>query len=170
MKFFIIACCFCFLAVVLFLDVWKYFSRTRHPEYYTGLKVVPILMVAKIFLGIYYNLSVGINLPTATLPGPGSPLAEQLLYFCLTAFIPVWGYMALLCIITILCYGFMMVTSYALGQKHYPVPYAKKNSSPILLLHFTLWRTPGILVAGSKCLDKSSGRIVADGFIYFVYS
>jgi O-antigen/teichoic acid export membrane protein len=41
-------------------------------------------------------------------------------------FIPVWGYLAC-AIATVLCYGFMMVVSYSLGQKHYPVPYAWKK-------------------------------------------
>jgi len=127
MKFFIIACCFCFLAVVLFLDVWKYFMGTRHPEYYTGLKVVPILMVAKIFLGAYYNLSVWYKITDRNLTGAwitigGAAITILFNWF----FIPVWGYMAC-AIATILCYGFMMVTSYVLGQKHYPVPYAKKK-------------------------------------------
>jgi len=59
MKFFVIACCLCFLAVMLFLDIWKYFMGVKkHPEYLTGLKVVPILMLGKIFLGVYYNLSI----------------------------------------------------------------------------------------------------------------
>ena len=62
MKFFLLACCFCFLGVVLFLDVWKYFMGKSHPEYWTGLKVVPILMLAKLFLGVYYNLSNGLSI------------------------------------------------------------------------------------------------------------
>jgi O-antigen/teichoic acid export membrane protein len=127
MKFFIIACCFCFLAVVLFLDIWKYFMGTRHPEYYTGLKVVPILMVAKIFLGAYYNLSVWYKLTNRNLTGAwitigGAAITILFNWF----FIPVWGYMAC-AIATVLCYGFMMVISYSLGQKHYRIPYAWKK-------------------------------------------
>ncbi len=127
MKFFIIACCFCFLAVVLFLDIWKYFMGTRHVEYYTGLKVVPVLMVAKIFLGAYYNLSVWYKLTNRNLTGAwitlgGAAITVLFNWF----FIPVWGYTAC-AIATILCYGFMMITSYLLGQKHYPIPYAWKK-------------------------------------------
>ena len=158
MKFFIIACCFCFLAVVLFLDVWKYFMGTRHPEYYTGLKVVPILMVAKIFLGAYYNLSVWYKLTDRNLTGAwitigGAAITILFNWF----FIPVWGYMAC-AIATILCYGFMMVTSYVLGQKHYPVPYAKKKliayivicillfgiHQAFLLLDLNIWINRGV--------------------------
>lgn len=127
MKFFIIACCFCFLAVVLFLDIWKYFMGTRHPEYYTGLKVVPVLMVAKIFLGAYYNLSIWYKITNRNLTGAWITLGGAAITILFNwFFIQELGYMAC-AIATILCYGFMMVMSYTLGQKHYPIPYAWKK-------------------------------------------
>jgi len=127
MKFFIIACCICFLAVVLFLDIWKYFMGTRHPEYYTGLNVVPILMVSKIFLGAYYNLSIWYKLTNRNLTGAWITLGGAAITILFNwFFIPVWGYTAC-AIATILCYGFMMITSYLLGQKYYPIPYAWKK-------------------------------------------
>ncbi len=127
MKFFVIACCFCFLGVTLFLDTWKYFMGTKHPEYYTGLKVVPLLMTAKIFLGIYYNLSIWYKIKERNLTGAWITLAGAGITIAFNwIFIPILGYMAC-AIATVLCYGFMMVISYTLGQKHYPVPYAWKK-------------------------------------------
>jgi len=127
MKFFVIACCFCFLAVVLFLDIWKYFMGTAHPEYYTGLKVVPVLMLAKIFLGVYYNLTIWYKLTNRTLTGAWITLAGAAITILVNwIFIPILGYMAC-AIATLLCYGFMMTMSYTLGQKYYPVPYAWKK-------------------------------------------
>lgn len=127
MKFFVIACCFCFLGVTLFLDIWKYFMGTAHPEYYSGLKVVPLLMTAKIFLGIYYNLSIWYKIKEKNLTGAWITIGGALITIAINwFFIPVWGYTAC-AIATILCYGFMMVMSYYLGQKYYPVPYAVKK-------------------------------------------
>jgi O-antigen/teichoic acid export membrane protein len=127
MKFFVIACCFCFLAVVLYLDVWKYFMGTRHPEYYSGLHIVPILMVAKIFLGIYYNLSIWYKLKEKNLTGAWITIGGAVITIAFNwFFIPLIGYIAC-AIATVLCYGFMMTVSYLLGQKHYPVPYAWKK-------------------------------------------
>ena len=127
MKFFVIACCFCFLGVTLFLDIWKYFMGTAHKEYYTGLKVVPLLMTAKIFLGIYYNLSIWYKIKERNLTGAWITLGGALITVVFNwIFIPILGYMAC-AIATVLCYGFMMVVSYTLGQKHYPVPYAWKK-------------------------------------------
>ncbi|MBC7873664.1 MAG: oligosaccharide flippase family protein [Ferruginibacter sp.] len=127
MKFFVIACCFCFLGVTLFLDIWKYFMGTAHPEYYTGLKVVPLLMTAKIFLGIYYNLSIWYKIKEKNLTGAWITLGGAAITIVFNwIFIPILGYMAC-AIATVLCYGFMMVVSYLLGQKHYPIPYAWKK-------------------------------------------
>lgn len=127
MKFFVIACCFCFLGVTLFLDIWKYFMGTAHPEYYSGLKVVPLLMTAKIFLGIYYNLSIWYKIKEKTLTGAWITLGGAAITVIFNwIFIPILGYMAC-AIATVLCYGFMMVVSYSLGQKYYPIPYAWKK-------------------------------------------
>lgn len=160
MKFFVIACCFCFLGVTLFLDIWKYFMGTRHPEYYSGLKVVPLLMTAKIFLGIYYNLSIWYKIKDRNLTGAWITLAGAGITILFNwIFIPIWGYMAC-AIATVLCYGFMMVVSYRLGQKHYPVPYAWKKilayiviclllfglHQAFLLLELNRWANRGLAI------------------------
>ena len=164
MKFFVIACCLCFLGVTLFLDVWKYFMGTRHPEYYTGLKVVALLMTSKIFLGIYYNLSIWYKIKEKTLTGAWITLGGAAITILFNwLFIPILGYTAC-AIATVLCYGFMMVVSYVLGQRHYPIPYAWKKilayigtclllfglHQGFLLLEFSRWinRGAGILFFG----------------------
>lgn len=123
MKFFVITCCCCFLLVVLFLDFWKYFMGKSHPEYWTGLKVVPILLMAKIFLGIYYNLSVWYKITNRNQTGAwitlGGVAVTLILNFLL---VPFMGYTGC-AIATLVCYATMMISSYLLGQKHFPVPY-----------------------------------------------
>ena len=125
MKFFVIVICFMFLVVALFLDIWKYFLSK--PIYWTGLKVVPILLLANLFLGIYYNLSIWYKVTQKTLVGAYITLIGVVLTIAINYFfIPVIGYMACAWA-TIICYGTMMVISYFWGQKHYPVPYAWKK-------------------------------------------
>jgi O-antigen/teichoic acid export membrane protein len=128
MKFFVIACCFCFLGVVLYLDIWKHFMGVRrHPEYLQGLGVVPILMLSKIFLGAYYNLSIWYKLTNRNTIGAMITIGGAIVTILINYFlIPYWGYMAC-ALANLACYGFMMVSSYMLGQKHYPVPYAWKK-------------------------------------------
>ena len=125
MKFFVITISFMFRVVVLFLDVWKYFIQ--NPKQWEGLRVVPILLLANMFLGIYYNLSIWYKLSNRTLSGAWITLMGAAITLVVNAlFIPSFGYMACAWA-TFLCYGSMMVISYLWGQKAYPVPYASKK-------------------------------------------
>ncbi|MEI6948530.1 oligosaccharide flippase family protein [Paraflavisolibacter sp. H34] len=132
MKFFVITICFMFLVVALFLDGWKYFISNH--ALWEGLKVVPVLLLANMFLGIYYNLSIWYKLSNKTMAGAwitvvGAVITLLINYF----FIPVYGYMACAWA-TFACYGTMMVISYVWGQKHYPVPYPWKKLVIYILL------------------------------------
>ena len=125
MKFFVITLCLMFLLVVLYLDIWKQFIR--NPKMWIGLKVVPILLLANMFLGIYYNLSVWYKLGHKTMAGAwitliGAAITLFINYF----FIPYFSYMACAWA-TFACYGSMMVVSFIWGQKEYPIPYAWKK-------------------------------------------
>jgi O-antigen/teichoic acid export membrane protein len=132
MKFFVITICTMFLVVMLYLDVWKHFIS--NPRMWVGLRVVPILLIANMCLGVYYNLSIWYKLSnntragaTITLIGAGITL---LINYTL---IPYFGYMACAWA-TLLCYGSMMLLSYFWGQKVYHVPYATRK----LLTYFTI--------------------------------
>ncbi|HMU45449.1 MAG TPA: oligosaccharide flippase family protein [Chitinophagaceae bacterium] len=125
MKFFVLVICLMFLVVALYLDIWKYFlSKT---DYWTGLKVVPILLLANMFLGIYYNLSVWYKLTNKTMAGAWITIIGALLTIVINyLFIPRFGYMACAWA-TFVCYGSMMVISFVWGQKEYRIPYAWKK-------------------------------------------
>ncbi len=171
MKFFVIACCICFLGVTLFLDIWKHFmSVNTHPNYALGLKVVPILMLAKIFLGIYYNLSIWYKLKNKNLTGAAITLGGALITVVFNwIFIPIWGYMAC-AIATLLCYGFMMVTSYLLGQKHYPIPYAWKKLLAYIVISVLLFLVHYLIRSYSEniWLTHGAGVVLLFLFTFFV--
>jgi O-antigen/teichoic acid export membrane protein len=114
-----------FLIVALYLDVWKQFIRKE--EMWVGLRVVPILLLANMFLGIYYNLSVWFKLSNKTMAGAWITLVGASITLTINYFlIPYFGYMACAWA-TFSCYGSMMVISYIWGQKAYPIPYAWKK-------------------------------------------
>jgi O-antigen/teichoic acid export membrane protein len=124
MKFFVIILSVAFLAVSLFMTIWKYFIG---PAYREGLGIVPIMLLANVFLGIYYNLTVWYKLSDKTIYGVwitliGSAISVLVNYI----FIPRYGLMACAWA-TFICYGTMMVTSYLWGQKFYRIPYAWKK-------------------------------------------
>jgi O-antigen/teichoic acid export membrane protein len=125
MKFFVITLCLMFLIVAMYLDIWKQFIR--NPKMWVGLKVVPILLLANMFLGIYYNLSVWFKLGNKTVAGAwitliGAAITLFINYF----FIPYFSYMACAWA-TFACYGSMMVVCFIWGQKEYRIPYAWKK-------------------------------------------
>jgi O-antigen/teichoic acid export membrane protein len=137
MKFFVITICVMFLVVALFLDDWKHFIQ--NPVMWAGLKVVPILLLANMFLGIYYNLSIWYKLSNKTIAGAwitiiGAVLTLAINYF----FIPSFGYMACAWA-TFFCYGSMMVISYTWGQKEYRIPYAWKKLCAYIVIVVALY-------------------------------
>jgi O-antigen/teichoic acid export membrane protein len=114
-----------FLMVALYLDIWKEFIR--NPAMYVGLKVVPILLLANIFLGIYYNLSIWYKLSNKTMAGAWITIIGAIITITINYLaIPYFGFMASAWA-TFFCYGTMMVISYKWGQKVYPIPYATKK-------------------------------------------
>lgn len=121
MNYFVITICIMFLAVMLFLDVWKYFIP--NPIMWEGLKVVPILLIANMCLGVYYNLSIWYKLSHSTRPGATITFVGAGITLLINfLFIPYFGYVACAWA-TMLCYASMMVISYVWGQRVYPVPY-----------------------------------------------
>jgi O-antigen/teichoic acid export membrane protein len=124
MKFFVMIISVMFLAVSLFLPIWKYINGS---SYWEGLVVVPALLMANIFLGIYYNLSVWYKLSNKTLYGAWITLIGTVITIVGNyIFIPIYGYSAC-ALTTCICYGTMMVISFIWGQKNYPIPYAWKK-------------------------------------------
>lgn len=121
MRYFIIVCSLIFLLVMLYLDIFKYFIRTR--EYWAGLNVVPILLMANLFLGVYYNLSIWYKITDKTKLGAVVSIIGALITLILNFWwIPLFGYMGSAWA-TLVCYFSMALISYVLGHKYYPVPY-----------------------------------------------
>lgn len=120
MKFFIIFGLFIFLGVMFYLDLLKYFIS---PRYFSGLKVVPIVMAAEFFFGIFFNLSLWYKLTDRTIWGTWFSLGGLAITLAINIiFVPHYGYIACAWA-AFCCYGAMMVASYIIGQKKYPINY-----------------------------------------------
>ncbi len=127
MKFFVIACCFMFMIISLFLDFWKILIASKFKEYAEGIHIVPVLAMGSVFLGIYYNLAIWYKLTNKNMFGAYITLAGAAITIILNIWwIPIFGYTGSAWA-TFICYGFMMVISYTQGQKYYMIPYAKKK-------------------------------------------
>ena len=125
MNLFVAMVCLVFLFVSLNIDLFKHFIQNE--SYWEGLPVVPILLLANVFLGIYYNQSIWYKLSGKTQYGAYIALIGAALTIGINVlFIPRYGYMASAWA-TFIVYAVQMVLSYFLGQKHYPIPYNVKK-------------------------------------------
>ncbi|NNC83281.1 MAG: oligosaccharide flippase family protein, partial [Flavobacteriales bacterium] len=121
MNFFILTVCSIFLLVTLYLDLFKYFIPNE--AYWVGLGIVPILLMANIFQGIYYNLSFWYKFIDKTSYGAVLALIGAALTLILNfIYIPQYGYQACAWV-TFTAYGTIMLLSYFIGQRFYPIPY-----------------------------------------------
>ena len=120
MKFFIIFALFIFMGVMFYIDILKYFIS---PAYFSGLKVVPIIMIAELFFGIFFNLSVWYKLTDKTIWGTWFSLGGLAVTLLLNIIlVPRMGYMGCAWA-AFFCYATMMVASYYTGRKRFPIPY-----------------------------------------------
>ncbi|MES2557065.1 MAG: oligosaccharide flippase family protein [Bacteroidota bacterium] len=121
MNYFVAIMCIIFLGIALNLDIFKYFITSE--TYRVGLPVVPILLMANVFLGIYLNQSIWYKLSDQTKFGAYIALGGAFLTILINyLFIPSYGYMASAWA-TMIVYGAQMVASYLLGQKYFPIRY-----------------------------------------------
>jgi O-antigen/teichoic acid export membrane protein len=128
MDYFIITVSLIFLATMLYLDdfVLRLLVGKR---YWEGKGVIPILMMANLFLGVYYNLSIWYKLTSKTHWGAWLSVIGAVITLALNFWwIPlspdhlIYGYLGSAWA-TFICYGAMMILSYFIGQKYFPVPY-----------------------------------------------
>lgn len=120
-HYFIIVCCFILLSVSINMDIIKYLLGDK--EYWEGLPIVPVLLVAYLFLGVYYNMSVWFKLTDKTYFGTILAIGGAVITIVGNyILIPIAGYMGS-SVVTLLCYFSMTVGCYLLGQRYYPIPY-----------------------------------------------
>ena len=137
LEFFVICGALILLIVVVFVDVLK-LILIPNEAYWEAMKVVPILLLAYLFLGIYHNLSVWYKITDRTkfgayisVIGAGITLLVNLM------FITSFNYMAS-AMATLAAYFSMTLLSYYFGRKHYPIPYNIKKISIYLILAISL--------------------------------
>ncbi|MVN19973.1 lipopolysaccharide biosynthesis protein [Mucilaginibacter arboris] len=137
MDYFVIVVALIAVALTANIELLKYFVRggsvALQNQYWSGLKVVPILLFGYVSLGIYMNLSVWYKLSDQTKYGLYiSGIGAILTIILNIIFIPKYSYIASAWI-SLIAYATMMVLSYILGQKNYPIPYHLKKNVAYLL-------------------------------------
>lgn len=130
-KYFVIFGSLMTLGVIVFADVLK-LIMIRDSSYWNAMGVVPLIILANFFLGIYTNLSVWYKLTNQTHIGAYISIVGAIITLVLNyLLIPIMSYYGS-AIATIAAYGTMMIISYILGNKYYPIPYDMKKISSYL--------------------------------------
>ena len=155
MKYFVVFTLLAFLAVIGYMDLLKYLIGS---DYWSGLRVVPIVMAAEIMMGVYFNLSFWYKLIDKTIWGAWFSGAGCLVLVIVNVvFVPRYGYMA--------CawagfagYGTAMLLSYLVGQRHYPINYPVKDMAVYVVVAIVLclamrWANASLPVWGALSVN-----------------
>ena len=135
MDYFVMVCSFIFVFTMLFIDdlaslLIRNKSYFSHPD---GMTIVPILLMANLFLGVFYSISVWYRLTDNTKKGSQLSIAAAILTVVLNVLlIPKYGFLASAWA-TLIVYVFLAVSNYLMGQRYYPVPYNLPKLGSILL-------------------------------------
>jgi O-antigen/teichoic acid export membrane protein len=168
MNFFIAAVALVFLVVSLNIDIFKLFIRNE--SYYVGLGVVPILLLANVFLGIYFNQSIWYKLSGQTKYGAYIAIVGATLTILINViFIPYFGYFASAWA-TLIVYASQMVLSYYLGQKHYPIKYNLRKFGLYLGSALLIYLIASLVDLENGTLKFVIHNILILGYIGMIYS
>ena len=165
MKYFIIFALFIFLGVMFYIDILKYFVG---PAYYPGLRVVPIVMLGELFFGIYFNLSLWYKLIDQTRWGAYfSTIGCVATVSIILLFGPSYGYMACAWA-SFFCNLLMMLLSYFVGQKKFPIEYDLKSAFLYFGVATVLYVAGMALPIQSEWLRLGYRTILLGVFIAFI--
>lgn len=167
MQYFAIALALLFVGLVANIEILKYFiqsGKDNPGSYWVGLPAVPFLLFGYVCLGIYTNLSIWYRLSDQTRFGLYISLVGAVVTIILNfILIPKFSYMGSAWV-SLIAYFSMMIISYLLGQKHYPIPYQIKKIgiyllSSVVLVILSFWVFQRNIYIGNALLLLFAGVI-----------
>lgn len=155
-----------FLGVMVFLPVLRYFIS---PAYFEGLKVVPVIMLAELFFGIFFNLSIWYKLTDRTAWGSYFSIGGLAITVALNVIlVPRMGYMGCAWA-AIACYGAMMVASYVIGQSKFPVPYRLGRLAVYAIAALGLYGLGVLTATSNDFVNMGIGTLYIIAYIALVW-
>lgn len=165
MKYFVIFCLIIFLGVMMYIDIIKYFIGK---DYWSGLKIVPIVLLANLFLGIFFNLSIWYKLNNKTKYGAYLSIFGAIITIIFNIWlIPLKGSFGGImgaAWATFFCYFSMMIMSYFLGQKYFPVKYNLKRIFGYFLFALTLF-----FISIKSKTDNLIVDLIINTFLFLIF-
>jgi len=158
-----------FLVITVFIEVFKWFIPNE--AYWEGLHIVPILLLANVCLGIYYNQSIWYKLADKTRFGAYIAIGGALITLIMNiVLIPIMGYTGSAWA-TLTVYFLMMVASYFLGQRYYPIKYNLRKVLAFLigaLILFGIDKLISVDILWLSYLFKAILITIFVGLIFFI--
>lgn len=152
MKYFVIFCLLIFLAVTLYMNLFQYLIGKDFRE---GLHIVPIILIANLLLGVFYNQSIWYKLTNLTRYGAYIALMGAVITVIVNVvLVPRIGYVGS-ALGHLACYSGMVIVSYFIGQKHYPVPYDIRTMAFYFILAMALFGI-SLLLPGLSLFIKTA--------------
>jgi len=172
MKYYTICVCVIFLSVVLFLPLIQHLFILYSPKsaaYFVGADIIPILLMANICLGIYFNISTWYKITDKTYIGAIiSVVGATITVVMNVILVPQIGYFGAAWA-TLACYISMVIIGYATEQKYYPIPYDYKRILFYLFFAVILFLALKYLVLPLQC-SLIIATIIAFVFLFFYIS
>jgi O-antigen/teichoic acid export membrane protein len=161
MNYFVFSGMAIFLLVMLFIDKFKLFIGVDFRE---GIAITPIILMANLFVGIFFNLSIWYKLTNKTMFGAylviiGASLTIIVNYL----FVPVYGFYASAWG-HIISYSVMVILSFIYGQKHYTIPYDLKRILLYIIIAFTFY-----LISLKLNIDSLSIKYLINSMFILTY-
>jgi O-antigen/teichoic acid export membrane protein len=162
MSYFVLACSFIFLVTTINLPLFQIVFLSDN--FRSGIKVVPVLLIANLCLGVYFNLSIWYKLTNKTSYGAWLTIAGA----CITLLLNFWwipriGYMGSAWA-TLTCYGSMAILSFIIGHKHYPVHYDFKRILGYVTLSLVLY-----LIGSNTPFQSNRTILIFGNFLVLIF-
>lgn len=159
-----------FLGIIYYIDVIQLILR--RPEYREAVDAVPTLLLAFLFLGLYYNLAIWYKLSDKTKYGMFISIGGSIVTIILNVLlIPVWGYHGC-AIATLVCFIFMVVVCYFYGQRHYPINYPIGKILKYIFLGLLFWQLASFIrpsFEGNIVSILGVNTLLLLGFLVLIY-
>jgi O-antigen/teichoic acid export membrane protein len=165
-HYFTVFCCILLLAVSINMDLLKFYIPKA---YWSGLPIVPILLLAYLVIGCNYNFNVWFKITDKTYFGTIINVGGAILTISLNyILIPIGGYVAS-SLVTLIVFFLMAASCYLLGQKYYPIPY--KIGQELTLIGITMGLVYGIssINIPNQIFATTFHLVVLFGFVGSIY-
>lgn len=166
MKYFVIFGLIIFLGMMFYIDIVKLLVDS---EYYEGLKVVPLILMANLFFGIFFNLSIWYKIKDLTRYGAYIAIIGSVIIVSLNILlVPRIGYMGS-AVAMLACFIVMVIINYLWGQKHYFVPYDLKRIGTYFAVGLVLYAISFFTVELSDFLRYTLNTLLFLSFFALIF-